>query len=500
MTQGASPEGVNRTVGTAGTDSLDLSKATGPIVERDKPDSNNPKRSTDVHTDLHTDELVEARTLAGFRDLVPGTAMIKETMLQRLRQVFESYGFLPIETPHLEHADILVGKGGSEINKQIYHFTHGEPGGRQYDVALRFDLTVPLARFVVQHRDEISIPFRRYAIGNVFRGEKPQAGRFREFTQCDFDVIGTDSVSSDAEIVQVMGSSMLALGIKDFTIGLNNRKILNGIVEHIGATDKTVDILRIVDKLDKIGVEGARTALLDPNDVGITQSQATALLDFVFLTSDTRGAALIAKLSKYKNLNAQFDLGIQEIQQVESILSVIPFLENRYKFDFTIARGLGYYTGTVFETVLDNLPKIGSVCSGGRFDNLTKSFSLDHLPGVGASVGLDRLIVALQELKLVNELSTCAMIMLTQMGEDVSPEVHRWAALLRQRGLNVEVFPDPGKVKAQFKYASRRGFPWVMTIGPDEKARGVAQLKNMQTQQQREVTSVDDALELMSQR
>ena len=436
-------------------------------------------------------ELVEARTLSGFRDLLPGLSMQKSQMLAKLRAVFESFGYVPIETPHLEHADVLIGKAGSEIGKQIYRFRdHGER-----DVALRFDLTVPLARFVVQHKNELGLPFKRYAIGEVFRGEKAQAGRFREFTQCDFDFIGSTSPSADAEIVQVIAASMQALGIADFTIRINNRKVMNGLIESIDASEKAADVLRIVDKLDKIGTADVREALA--KESGLSAQQIEALMTFIGLSSQGDQCTLLERAKSYSTLNENLAAGFMELDRTLAVLKGLDLPTSNYRVDFSVVRGLGYYTGIVFETILNKLPHFGSVCGGGRYDNLTKSFSSDHLPGVGASVGLDRLIAALEQLGLSEVKATPAKVLFTQLSDELTPLVHRSAQAVRQAGINVEVFPECAKLRKQFEYANRKGHAFAVTIGPDEAKKGTLQLKNLARGEQQEVGSLDNLLKLL---
>jgi len=437
-------------------------------------------------------ELVEARTLRGFRDLLPDVAMIKSAMLAKLRKVFESFGYVPIETPHLEYAEVLLGQGGAEINKQIYRFRHGA-GEDAAEMALRFDLTLPLARYAVQHRGEIGMPFKRYAIGEVFRGEKPQAGRYREFTQCDFDIVGADSVTADAETAEVIAAAMQALGVTDFTIRLNNRKVMNGLAQSLGVLDRVPEILRIIDKLEKLGLDGVKASLA--GEVGLGAREAGKITEFIAISAFSSGQELFKKVAPYRELNQNFSDGLDELEQLYWILSALALDARTFRIDFSVARGLGYYTGTVYETYLHKLPKIGSVCSGGRYDDLTKSFSTENLPGVGASVGIDRLIAALKELGLGEALGTPAEVLFTVMNSEVAPLVHKTAWVLRRAGINVEVYPDPVKLKRQFEYANRKGHAFVVTIGPDEVKKGTLQLKNMKSGRQEELSSLEALIE-----
>ncbi|RIL08663.1 MAG: histidine--tRNA ligase [Proteobacteria bacterium] len=431
-------------------------------------------------------KLIEARTLKGFHDCLPREAILKNQMLAVLRAVFESFGYVPIETPHLEYSEILVGEASAEIKKQMYRFQ--DNGGR--DVALRFDLTVPFARFVVQHRQELGVPFKRYAIGDVFRGESPQLGRYRQFTQCDFDFVGTSSVSSDSEIVQVIFSALSRLKIPDFTVNVNHRKILNGLAAKLGLQGRGADLLRIVDKLDKIGAKDVQKELV--GELGIDSSKADEVLAFVELSQGRDNAEVLTELQRYKSENEFFSEGIRDLESFFSILEESGIDSTRCKLNLAVARGLGYYTGIVYETMINTLPQIGSVCSGGRYDNLTKTFSKDPLPGVGASVGLDRLIAAMTELKLAESSATCAQVLFAQMDETLAGKVHKAAGALRDRGLAVEVFPEAVKLAKQFKYADQHGHRFVVVLGEDEVKRGAFTLKNLTSGQQIECKSLED--------
>ena len=422
-----------------------------------------------------TNELINARTLAGFRDILPATEIIKESMLDKIRKVFKKYGFLPIETPHLEFTEVLIGKGSDEINKQLYRFN--DNGGR--DVTLRFDHTVPLARFVVQNKDKISFPFKRYAIGNVFRGESPRAGRYREFTQCDFDYIGTYSLAADAEIIQVMADSMTSLGIKSFTIFINNRKVLNGLCEYLGVFDKVVEILIWVDKINKIGLEEVRKGLID--DVRLDFDAATEIIEFINIRQIDYPTDFFEIIEKYKSYNDLMRDGILELEYLFNILKMLPINEKNFAIDFSIARGLGYYTGIIYETILNQLPQIGSVCSGGRFDNLTKSFSDDNLPGVGASIGLDRLLAALEKLELINMKSTTADVLVANLDHEYIPSSMLFAHKLRQSNINVEVYPEAIKLGKQFNFASNKGHNFLIAYGEIEAKMDNYTVSDMRT-------------------
>jgi histidyl-tRNA synthetase len=411
-------------------------------------------------------------------------------MLTNIKEVFKSFGFVPIETPHLEYAEVLVGKGSEEIQKELYKFR--DHGGR--DVALRFDQTVPLARFVVQNKHLLSSPFKRYAIGNVFRGERAQAGRYREFTQCDFDFIGTTSILSDMEIIQVINNSLLALGIENFTIRINNRKILNGLAEHFNVEDKIEDILRIVDKIDKIGEEKVKTELLESANISV--EPINEIIKFISIKQE--GDDFFKKVAHYKEYNAQMKEGIEELEQIFTILDGLEMNKDNYKIDFSIARGLGYYTGTVYETVLDDLPSMGSVCSGGRYDNLTQSFSKDdNMSGVGASIGIDRLIAALEKLELIKGKNTTADVLILNIDENYISNIHKLAVDLRKAGVNTEVYPDTMKFKKQMKYANNQGHDFVIILGENEVKDGVVTLKNMESGEQSNVATVEELVAII---
>jgi len=429
----------------------------------------------------------EARTLSGFRDILPDNASVKESMLNSIKEVFQSFGFVPIETPHLEYAEVLMGKGSEEIQKELYKFR--DHGGR--DVALRFDQTVPLARFVVQHKHMLTLPFKRYAIGNVFRGERAQAGRYREFTQCDFDFIGTTSILSDMEIIQVINNSLLSLGIENFTIKINNRKILNGLAKYLQIEDKIEDILRIVDKIDKIGEEKVKEELLE--SAGIDNKAINEIIKFISIKQKDNN--FFAMIAYYKNYNEQMKEGIEELEAIFDILASLDIKKENYKIDFSIARGLAYYTGTVYETILNDLPSMGSVCSGGRYDNLTKSFSQDdNMSGVGASIGIDRLMASLEKLELIQGKNTTADILILNIDDRYISNIHKIAQELRQKMLKVEVYPETIKFTKQMKYANNKGHKFVIILGQNELENGIITLKNMINGEQQNIGSIDELI------
>jgi histidyl-tRNA synthetase len=410
--------------------------------------------------------LIEPRTLKGFRDFLPEVMLVRERLMETARRVFRSYGFSPIDTPVLEYAEILTGKGGKESDKQLFRFKNGDR-----DVAMRFDLTVPLARFAAQHSASLGMPFKRYHIAPVWRGENTQRGRYREFVQCDFDTIGTESNASDIETLLVIHDLLVGLGFERFQIRVNNRLILNGVLGSLGLQDKTVGILRAIDKLPKIHEDGVTAEMVDK--VGITTDQARQVLMTVGPESN------LDFLDKTFPGNASVALGVSRLRQLFSAAEAAGIPSERLKLDVSIARGLDYYTGTIYETFLTDLPSIGSICSGGRYDNLAGLFTKEKLPGVGASLGLDRLLAAMEELKLLGNEATPAPVLMTQFDEDRLGDYLRVARLLRAEGIGVEVFPDAKKLGKQLQYADRKGFQLALIAGSDEFAKGVWQIKTL---------------------
>ncbi len=414
-------------------------------------------------------KLIEPRVLKGFRDYLPAAMLARERLMETARRVYRSYGFSPIDTPALEYAEILVGKGGDESDKQLFRFTdHGDR-----DVALRFDLTVPLARFAAQHFAELGTPFKRYHIAPVWRGENTQRGRYREFLQCDFDTIGTESNAADIETLLVIHDLMIALGFEKFVIRVNNRLILNGLLEQLGLTEKSVGVLRAIDKLEKIQASGVIAELVDK--VGLTNDAAEKVV------AVCRRGAKLDELVPILGENAAGQLGVARLKELFSSAQTAGIPAERVELDVSIARGLDYYTGTIYETFLSDLPGIGSVCSGGRYDNLAGLFTKERLPGVGASLGLDRLLAAMEELKLLGEASTPAPILVVQFSADRLGDYLRIGRKLRAAGLNTEVFPDAKPVGKQLKYADRKGFRIALIAGPEEFTQGVWQVKNLKT-------------------
>ena len=432
--------------------------------------------------------MITPRTLSGFKDRLPKESYAKSKMLKRIVESFEKFGFSPIETPHLEYAEILKKQGSEEIQKEMYHFL--DNGGRE--VALRFDLTVPLARFISQYKNELGLPFKRYCIGNVFRGERAQKGRYREFTQCDFDFIGTQSIGSDTEIVQVIYQTLRHLGVERFTIALNHRKIFNGLMESLGAESQTIETLRILDKIDKIGRESVFEEL--KSKTTLTEDNITMLLDFIAQKQEGSALEFLGKLESFST-NATFQQGISELSALCKMLSLL-LPQEFYQINLSIARGLGYYTGIIYETTLDDLPSLGSVCSGGRYDNLTQNFSNDPLSGVGASIGLDRLLAGLEELGLIQSGANVANALLIPLH---SLEYGYLAAQnLRNLGLKIEVYPEIVKPKKSFNYANAKGYKYVIVLGEEEEAQKTYSLKSMESGEQKNHLNLESLVELVS--
>jgi histidyl-tRNA synthetase len=423
------------------------------------------------------------RTLKGFRDFSPEAALPREWLIDVAKSVYRSYGFSPIDTPALEYAEILVGKGGAESDRQLYRFD--DPGGR--DVAMRFDLTVPLARFVAQHIGSLGTPFKRYQVGPVWRGENTQRGRYREFVQCDFDTIGPTSALADVETGLVIHGLFKALGFDRFTILANNRKVLTALLERLDLTTQAGPVLRAVDKLPKVGA--TRVAQELGERAGASKVQAAEILEFAGITGTNRHI-----LGRFGPLVAGSVVGAAGLEELEALLDGFEaggMPEGRLRIDPSIARGLDYYTGVVFETFLDDLPDIGSCCSGGRYDDLASMFTNQQLPGVGASLGVDRLLAAMQEMEMLDGRAASAPVLVTVFDKSTSLESVRAAADLRRGGVATELYPDARKLSAQLKYADRRGHRLAIVIGPEEVAAGTAQIKNMGTGRSIEVDRGD---------
>lgn len=441
-----------------------------------------------------SDKLIQPRTLSGFRDRLPKEAYAKASIVNRVSEVFLSYGFMPIETPHLEYADILVKQGSDEIQKELYRFKdHGDR-----DVALRFDQTVPLARFITQHRHDIIMPFKRYVVGNVFRGERAQKGRYREFTQCDFDFIGSDSLSCDAEILQVIYSALSSLGLQEFTIWINHRNVLNGIFEYFGLHNHIESGLRIIDKLDKIGLEKVQEEL--QKELNITAQQAQDICKIITIKQTAHYSEFFQEVAYLKDYNETLHKGLQDLESMFDILNDLELDISSCRINFSIARGLGYYTGIVYETTLNRLKSIGSVCSGGRYDNLTQSFSKEKLSGVGASIGLDRLVAALMELELLELRGTMVRVLLITTNDKYFAFAHKIAEALRHSNVKAEVYPDAVKIKKSLAYANAKGHEFSIIIGDEEFHTKTLSVKNMTSGIQIEKVSFLHALQIIRNR
>ncbi|HZP67314.1 MAG TPA: histidine--tRNA ligase [Rudaea sp.] len=437
--------------------------------------------------------LTQARTMPGVMELLPLDQIALQDMLDTIRRNFERFGFLPIETPVMEFSDVLLTKQGGETERQVYFVQSTgaleKSGAGLPELALRFDLTVPLARYVAEHEHELSFPFRRYQIQRVYRGERQQRGRFREFYQCDIDVIGKDQLSLryDAELPAVIYSVFKDLDFGPFTIQLNNRKLMRGFFEGLGIADaeRQALALREVDKLDKRGADYVRDTLTG-EAFGLSADAAQKILDFVQIRSRGHADAL-AKLAELGAGSETFDAGVAELREVVELIRAFGVPETHYAINLSIARGLDYYTGTVYETTLNEHPQIGSICSGGRYDNLAANYTKSHLPGVGISIGATRLFWQLREAKLLGAAQSTVKALVTQMDEAQLPAYLELARQLRNAGIATEVVLEAGKLAKQFKYADRAGIRFVLVLGPDEITKGTVTVKDMRKQDQFEV-------------
>ena len=423
-------------------------------------------------------ERIKPHTLSGFMELLPAPQQQMEAIMDVLRTTYSLYGFTPLDTPAIEAADVLLAKGGGETEKQIYRFTKGDA-----DLALRFDLTVPLAKYVALHYNDLAFPFRRYQIGKVYRGERAQRGRFREFYQADIDIIGDGKLSivNEAEIPSIIYKTFTTLGLKRFQIRVNNRKILNGFYAMQGLTEQAGDIMRTVDKLDKIGPHKVRACLMD--DVGLTAEQAEEIMRFISITGSND--QVLSALEGYRSRHELFDQGLDELTTVTRYLAAFGVPEVNFAVDLTIARGLDYYTGTVYETTLLDYPEIGSVCSGGRYDNLAEYYTDRQLPGVGISIGLTRLFYVLGEQGILNpSLPTApADVLILPMTQDLTPAI-QLATRLRGAGVRTQLYTEQKKFKAKMNYADKLGVPYVVFLGDDEIAAGLVACKDMTSGEQ----------------
>ncbi|MGM9651895.1 MAG: histidine--tRNA ligase [Faecousia sp.] len=421
---------------------------------------------------------IKPRTLSGFMELLPAPQMQMEQFLDVLRRTYSLYGFTPLDTPAVESAEILLAKAGGETEKQIYRFSKGDS-----DLCLRFDLTVPLAKYVALHAAELSFPFRRFQIGKVYRGERAQRGRFREFYQADIDIIGDGKldIANEAEIPAVIYTTFTELGLRRFRIRVNNRKILNGFYAMLGLSEQAADIMRTVDKLEKLGAQKVLALLTD--DLGLSAQVGEEILKFISIAGDN--ASVLAALEQYRGKNEVFDTGLDELGTVVKYLGAFGVPEEFFAVDLTIARGLDYYTGTVYETTMLDHPELGSICSGGRYDNLAGYYTDRVLPGVGISIGVTRLFYVLQEQGMLNpSLSTApADVLVLPMTEDLSAAAAA-ATYLRQQALRTQLYCEQKKFKAKMQYADRLGIPYVVFLGEDEIAAGKVSVKDLSSGEQ----------------
>ena len=434
-------------------------------------------------------EKIQPRTLPGFMELLPNEQIVFNDIKEKIQKSYERFGFLPLDTPIIEDAEVLLAKAGGETEKQIYRFNKGEN-----DLALRFDLTVPLAKYVSEYYGELSFPFKRYQIGKVYRGEKAQAGRYREFYQCDVDIIGDGELSiiHDAEIPSIIYTTFKELGFEKFTIHINNRKILNGIFDEIGSTDKSTDILRIIDKIEKIGAEKVEEEL---TELGIAKKEIETIMNFIKISGTNT-----EKIETLKQLGIKseiFNTGLNELEQVIKLIKVCGVPEKNVQIDLTIARGLDYYTGTVYETFLDDYKKLGSVCSGGRYENLAEYYTDKKLPGVGISIGLTRFFYQARKEGLIkSEKTSISKILVLPMTDNLE-KCMEIATKLREAKINTEIYLEDKKIKSKFKYADKLNIPFTVVIGDDEIEKNKVTLKNMTTGEQ-ETLIIEDVIKRLS--
>lgn len=429
------------------------------------------------------------RTLPGFMELKPNEQILFNQIKEKIEESYKRFGFLPLDTPILELSEVLLAKAGGETEKQIYRFTRGD------DLAMRFDLTVPLAKYVSKNYGELQFPFRRYQIGKVYRGERPQKGRFREFYQADIDIIGDGelSIMNDAEIPSIIYTTFKNLGFDDFTIRINNRKILNGLFEYLNIVELSTEIMRIIDKLEKIGKENVKLELLKLN---IEEEIVDKILEFISISGNNEEK--IEALEKLNIKNEVFEKGLFELKEVVKYIRLFGVQEGNFSIDLTIARGLDYYTGTVYETFLDNYREIGSVCSGGRYDNLAENYTDKSLPGVGIAIGVTRLFDQLNDFKLIKtEKESISDVLVISTSDDVS-ECLPIANTFRKEGINTEVYMNDKKMKAKFKYADKLKIPYVAIIGEDELKENKVSLKNLVTGKQ-DTINIQEAVEILKE-
>ena len=438
-------------------------------------------------------ERVTPRTLSGFMELLPAKQVQMERMMEILRDSYSLYGFTPLDTPVIESAQVLLAKGGGETEKQIYRFMKGDT-----DLALRFDLTVPLAKYVAANYGQLTFPFKRYQIGKVYRGERSQRGRFREFYQADIDVIGDGKLDiiNEAEIPAIIYRTFTHLGLSKFVIRVNNRKVLNGFFELLGLSESAGDIMRTIDKLEKIGGEKVKQLLMD--ECGVEEEKADEIIRFISCPGTS--ADKLNFLETYRGRCETFDLGLDELNTVAGYLPAFGVKEENFAIDLTIARGLDYYTGTVYETTLTDYPEIGSVCSGGRYDNLAEYYTDKKLPGVGISIGLTRLFYVLGEQGLLSdELVTApADVLVIPMIEDLTFPIAA-STTLREAGVRTQIYTEKKKVKQKFAYADKMGIPFAVIIGDDEAAQNMVSVKDLTSGQQELMSPADAAAKIKAE-
>ncbi|OUN11615.1 histidine--tRNA ligase [Flavonifractor sp. An9] len=424
---------------------------------------------------------IKPRTLSGFMELLPARQVQFDRMVDILRKSYSLYGFTPLDTPAIEASEVLLAKGGGETEKQIYRFTKGDS-----DLSLRFDLTVPLAKYVALHQNELTFPFRRFQIGKVYRGERAQKGRYREFYQADIDVIGDGAldITNEAEIPSIIYKTFTALGLRRFKIRVNNRKVLNGLFALLGLEEQAGDMMRTIDKLEKIGPEKVKAILVD--DFAVAADTADTLLGLLAAEDP------MAALEPFKGRNELFDLGVSELETVVKYMSAYGVPEDHFMVDLTIARGLDYYTGTVYETVMLDHPEVGSICSGGRYDNLAEYYTDKQLPGVGISIGLTRLFSVLEAQGYLNEelLTAPADVLILPMTEDLSAAIS-FATTLRDAGVRAQLHCEKKKFKQKLSYADKLSIPYAAFLGEDEIAQGKVTVKDLTTGEQQTVTPAE---------
>lgn len=423
---------------------------------------------------------IQPKILKGFRDFLPQDEILRSDLIEKLTKTFRSYGFVPIDTPVLEYTEILLRKSNGETEKQMFRFE--DNGGR--DVAMRFDLTVPFARFTAQHKEELYFPFKRYHISKVWRGEKPQAGRYREFVQCDFDTVGSDSAVSDFETLSLMKAALSAIGVDEIKIHVNHRGIFNRFLKKLGLSEKSEDILRAVDKIAKVGEEKVSAEL---EEITGNADSSAKIIDYIKPLSSFEET-----LSHIEELAGGEDEDSKRMKTIFSMMKAAG-IEETYMLDPAITRGLDYYTGIVYETFLEKLPSIGSVCSGGRYDNLAGLYMKEKLPGVGSSIGLDRLIAGLSELGITNAKGSYLDVEIFNTDENLNVQYQEVAVKLRKEGISVEVFPDTVKINKQYSVTDKKQIPWGIMLSSNSETANTVTLKNLKTREIFESISIEDA-------